>query len=242
MKNNKIAIVTGTASGIGREVAKELMRLGIFVIGVDINETVEANVSFICDVSDEGQVISLFEKIKEITDKVDYLVNSAGMLSIGQPLPIKDMSTKQWDAIMRLNLKSVLLMIKHSYPFMKNNSSSIVNISSEQVYNPDELFSPYVVSKAGVNMLTMSAAKEFLNDGIRVNAIALGTVKTNILDATISSKEKQTSMFEAKQKNIPFGIIDICNAAKVVVFLLSEDSKYITGEVVRCDGGLFLGR
>lgn len=242
LKNSKIAIVTGAASGIGREVAKELMGLGIFVIGVDINKAFETNKSFICDVSDESQVISLFEKIKDIADKVDYLVNSAGMLSIGQPLPIKNMSIKQWDAIMRINLKSVLLMIKHSYPLMKNNSSSIVNISSEQVYNPDELFSPYTVSKAGVNMLTISAAKEFLNDGIRVNAIALGTVKTNILDGIITSKEKQASMFESKQNSIPFGIIDISNAAKVVIFLLSEDSKYITGEVVRCDGGLFLGR
>lgn len=240
MESKKIAVVTGAASGIGQEVAKMLLSDGVFVIGVDINESSVANKSFICDVSDEKQVIELFNKICELTQKIDYLVNAAGMLSIGKPLPIKEMSVKQWDAIIRLNLKSAMLMIKYSYPLMKMNGSSIVNVSSEQSFNPDVLFAPYAVSKAGVNMLTMSAAKEFLDEGIRVNAVALGTVKTNILNGVFPSKEEQEILYREKQKQIPLGIIDVEAAAKVVKFFLSEDSKYITGETLRCDGGHFL--
>lgn len=243
LNEKKYAVVTGSASGIGREIAYQLHMAGFIVFGLDIGSVQTEYMSFICDVSDENQVEKVFEKINEQTTKIDYLVNAAGMLSIGQPLSIKDISIKQWDAIMRINLKSAVIMIKYVYPFMRNaNDASIVNISSEQSINPDEYFAPYAVSKAGINMLTISAAKEFLNNGIRVNAIALGTVKTNFLKGLSVSNEQAQGMFDRKDQEIPFGVMDTVSVYNVVKFLLSEESKFITGEILRCDGGRFLGK
>lgn len=238
----KYAVVTGCASGIGYEIANSLNNKGIHVIGLDIETINDKFLSYVCDVSDENQVAVIMQKIKGKTSRIDYLVNAAGMLTIGNPLLIKELSLKQWDAIMRINLRSVLIMIKNIYPFMKEaNGGSIVNISSEQSFNPDVSFSPYAVSKAGINMLTLSAAKEFLNDNIRVNAIALGTVKTNILKNMTITPEQELEMYHNKEKEIPFGVIEKQSVFELVDFLLSDKSRYITGEIVRCDGGLFLG-
>lgn len=243
LNEKKYAIVTGCGSGIGKEIANRLCKKGIYVFGFDIEKADENFRSFVCDVSDENQVKNILEKISKQTSYINYLVNAAGMLTIGQPLAIKDMSIKQWDAIMRVNLRSVVIMIKHTYPYMKDiHDSSIVNISSEQVYNPDKCFSPYAASKAGINMLTVSAAKEFLSDGIRVNAVALGTVKTNILKSLPIDSKQEDSMYESKDNTIPFGIIELQSVYNVVNFLLSKESKYITGEIIRCDGGMFLGK
>lgn len=235
------AIVTGCASGIGKEVAKQLHKKGIYVFGFDIEKTEADFVSFVCDVSDEMQVAIIFEKIREITTHINYLVNAAGMLTVGQPMAIESISIRQWDAIMRINLRSVIIMIKHASSFMKEvNNASIVNISSEQAYNPDKYFSPYAVSKAGINMLTICAAKEFLYTGIRVNAIALGTVKTNILKSLTVDMEQERIMYENKENMMPLGIIGVQSVYDIVDFLLSEKSKFITGEIIRCDSGTFL--
>lgn len=241
MKSVKYAVVTGCASGIGKCIADFLHENGIVVFGLDIEDTKAEYETFICDVSEEEHVKIVLDKIKEKTKSINYLVNAAGVLTIGKPLRIVDMPISQWEAITRINLKSMVLMIKYIYPFMKElNDASIVNLSSEQVYNPDVYFSPYSISKAGVNMLTVCAAKEFLSDKIRVNAIALGTVKTNILKCMTEDTQLEKEMYELKNKAIPFGLIDLDNVCGIVDFLLSQKSRFITGEIVRCDGGYFL--
>lgn len=238
----KYAIVTGCAAGIGYEIAKTLNNNGIYVIGLDIEKTNSQFLSFLCDVSDEEQVVLVMKEVKKITSRVNYLVNAAGMLTIGKPLMIKDLSFKQWDAILKINLKSVAIMTKSIYPFMKGiNDASIVNISSEQSLYPDTYFSPYAVSKAAINMFTICAAKEFIRDNIRVNAIALGTVKTNILNNLLCTTEQKEEMYKNKGKKIPLGLIELKSVFDVVYFLLSSKSKYITGEILRCDGGFFIG-
>ncbi|HPK61293.1 MAG TPA: SDR family oxidoreductase, partial [Spirochaetota bacterium] len=160
---------------------------------------------------------------------------------IGKPLEIINTPIKQWDAIMRINLRSALIMIKNVYPlFLNSNVASIVNISSEQSFYPQKGFAPYAVSKSGINMLTQCAAQELLDKGIRVNAIALGTVKTNILNSLTISGEEQEKMFAQKDKTIPFGLMETRDVYKVVEFLLSQKSKYITGTTILCDGGMHL--
>lgn len=239
--SNLYAIVTGCASGIGNEIAKRFNSTGIHVIGLDIEECQCDYLTYVCDVSNEDQIKQVFKSIAQRTKQIDYLVNAAGLLTIGKPLCLKEMSIKQWDAIMRINLRSVLVMIKNVYPFMlESERASIINISSEQVYNPDIGYSPYAVSKSGINMLTMCAAKEFLNEKIRVNAIALGTVKTNILKCLDISSDQENIMFEKKNNQIPFGIMNSSNVADLIEFLVSDSAKFITGEIIRCDGGGFL--
>lgn len=234
----KFAIVTGCASGIGKEVAARLRKEGIVVFGLDIKPCDEG---YICDVSDESQVIKVLENISEKTDRIDFLINSAGMLTIGKPIEIKEIPIKQWEAILRVNLLSTLIMIKNTYPMLKkSDDASVVNISSEQSYLPQLGFAPYAVSKAAINTLTASAAQEFLNDKIRVNAIALGTVKTNILSSFCNDKDEIENLFKNKDQEIPFGVMNTSNVTDMVSFLLSYNARFITGEVLRVDGGRFL--
>lgn len=239
----KYAIVTGASSGIGKAIAEKLVDKKVKVYGLDINENSNVNIkSYICDVSNEEQIFHIMTLIKKETDRIDYLVNCAGMLSIGKPLSIKEMSIKQWKAIMKINLESVLIMIKNCYPFMKNgeNVASIVNISSEQVMMPQIGFAPYMVSKTSIEALTKCAAQEFLYDRIRVNAIALGTIRTNILTCMTQNEEEIKCMFQKKENSIPYGVATPEQIAEIIMFLLSESSSYMTGEVIFADGGNYL--
>ncbi|MDE7251622.1 MAG: SDR family oxidoreductase [Acetatifactor sp.] len=230
------AIVTGCASGIGKRVAEQLHSKGVRVFGLDINKCEYSFSTYVCEVSDETQVIKCISKIAEYTDKVDYLVNCAGMLTIGKPLAIKDMSIKQWDAILRINLRSVMIMIKHVYPFLKKaDHAGIINLSSEQTMRPQPGFLPYVVSKSGINALTKYCAQEFLEDEIRVNAVALGTVNTGILSSYC--EEDACKLFSKKEESIPFGVMSADEAANLIIYLLSKENRYMTGEIVRADGG-----
>ena len=241
LKNKKYAIITGCASGIGLEIADKLHSEGIVVYGLDIMKITKPYLTFICDVSDEISVKKVIHEIQKQTDRIDYLVNVAGLLTVGKPLKLIDTPIKQWDAIMRINLKSVLIMIKNAYPlYVKSSIASIVNISSEQSLFPEIGFAPYAVSKCGINMLTMCAAQEFIDNGIRVNAIALGTVKTNILDSLNLSKIEQEKMFADRGHVIPLGLMKTVDVYNVVKFLLVTDSKYITGMTILCDGGMHL--
>lgn len=240
--NKKYAIVTGVASGIGMEVAEQLHRNNVIVYGLDINKADRAYKTFVCDVSDEQQIIKIVEMIKEETMSLNYLVNVAGMLTIGQPVMLQELPIKQWDALMRINLRSVLIMLKSTHSLLKNaDLPSVVNISSEQSIYPEIGFAPYAVSKAAINMLTMCAAQEFMKDNIRVNSLALGTVKTHILNSFCNSTNEQEEMYKAKNSSIPFGVMETNNVSDLVMFLLSDKSKYITGETIRADGGAYLG-
>jgi len=242
-ENKRYAIVTGSSSGIGKAIAKKLSKENVCVFGLDIKESQDKQVNaFICDVSDEEQVIRVLKQIGEITNTIDFLVNCAGMLTIGRPLPIKDTPLKQWDAMLRINLKSVMLMVKYCYPFLKEaaGKGSIVNISSEQTLSPQYGFAPYMVSKAGINALTKCAALEFLEEKIRVNAIVLGTVRTNFLQSYTADENMIESMFQSKNREIPFGVASPERVADIILFLLSDASSYITGQTILVDGGQFL--
>ena len=237
----KYAVVTGCASGIGREVSLQLHNSGVKVFGLDIQSCDESFPSYVCEVSNESQVSRVIEEISKELEHIDYLINCAGMLSIGKPLMIKDMSFKQWDAIIKINLRSTVVMTKLLYPLLKNSSSSaIINISSEQSYNPDEGFSPYAVSKTGINSFTACAAKEFIEDNIRVNAVAFGTVKTNILKAFCDTNTEK-ELYLSKEKSIPLGVINVNEAANIVVDLLGDKYRHMTGEIIRIDGGNHFG-
>ena len=241
IKKEIFAIVTGCASGIGNEIANRLVSKGIEVIGLDIEECTCDFPSYVCDVSDERQVQQILALISKRTQCIDYLINAAGILCIGKALLLKEMSVKQWDAILKINLGSVMVMSKNVYPYMLHSDrGAIVNISSEQVYNPDLGYSSYAVSKSAINMLTICTAKEFLKDKIRVNAIALGTVKTNILKYLDVSEEQKELMFKNKKEQIPFGLMSRSDVADIIEFLISDHARFITGEIIRCDGGKYL--
>lgn len=224
---NKYAIVTGAASGIGLDVAKRLSDMGVCVFGLDLKLCPNDNFhQFICDVSCEQDIIQTLNAIREETDHIDYLINVAGVLTVNGKRYIKDTEIADWNQMLSNNLTSVFILLRHTYPLLKAaRGAAVVSLSSDQSLKGQEGFCAYGVSKAGINMLTQIAAAEFKGDGIRVNAIAPGAVRTNFL-TSLFSDEVIKKIYETEGDSIlkPFQVTDL------ICFLIS-DQCITTGQV-----------
>ena len=244
MLEGKIALVTGASRGIGRQIAKTLAAKGATVI-VNYNGSAakaEEVVKEIQAAGGNGQAVqcnvSDFESCKEMLDAVvkehgrlDILVNNAG---ITRDNLLMKMSEEDFDAVIQTNLKGVFNCIHHiSRQMLKQRSGRIINISSVSGVLGNAGQANYCAAKAGVIGLTKSAAKELASRGITVNAVAPGFIKTEMTDVLKDDIKK------AIMENIPmkaFGETeDIANA---VVFLASDEAKYITGQTLHVDGGM----
>ncbi len=239
----KIAIITGAAQGIGKEIAFTLAREGANLAICDVNkegitetrkEIESAGVkvlSFVVDVADAKQVEGMVNKVLDNLGKVDILVNNAG---ITRDSLIMRMKEADWDAVLAVNLKGAFNCIKAvARPMVKQHSGKIVNIASIIGISGNPGQANYAASKAGIIGLTKTAARELASRGINVNAIAPGFIKTTMTDKL--TEEQKQKMFGA----IPlakFG--ETKDVANLVLFLASEASSYITGEVIKIDGGM----
>jgi 3-oxoacyl-[acyl-carrier protein] reductase len=243
--NGKISVVTGASQGIGEAIAVELSRAGAEVILVDIQEEKLEDVArrirdnkgnaytFCADVSRMEQVKEVVEKIIQDHQKVDYLINNAG---ITRDRLLMRMNEEEWDAVLAVNLKGVFNFSKTLIRNMMNNRfGRIVNISSVvgQIGNPGQC--NYSASKAGVIGFTKSLAREVASRGITVNAIAPGYIDTPMTkDLSESVKKAFIDLIPAKR----FGTVE--EIARVAKFLLSDEASYITGQVISVNGGLFM--
>lgn len=247
MLSEKVALVTGASRGIGREIAKTLAGLGAVVI-VNYNGSAAAAQEVVDEIAQEGGVAASYQcnvadhdKVKEMITWIvktykhlDIVVNNAG---ITKDTLMMAMSEKDFDSVIDINLKGTFNCIKHaSRPMIKQRSGRIVNISSVVGRAGNAGQANYAASKAGVIGLTMSAAKELGSRGITVNAVAPGFIATEMTDVL---KEEQK---EALLKNIPLQKLgttkDVANA---VAFLVSDEARYITGQTISVDGGLYMG-
>lgn len=243
--NGKISVVTGASQGIGEAIAVELSRVGAEVILVDIQEEKLEDVArrirdnkgkaytFCADVSRMEQVKEIVEKIIQDHQKVDYLINNAG---ITRDRLLMRMNEEEWDAVLAVNLKGVFNFSKTLIRNMINNRHGrIVNISSVvgQIGNPGQC--NYSASKAGVIGFTKSLAREVASRGITVNAIAPGYIDTPMTKGLSESVKKAfIDLIPAKR----FGTVE--EIARVAKFLLSDEASYITGQVISVNGGLFM--
>lgn len=241
---NKTAVITGGSRGIGLAIAKKLASNGaniaILYVG-DESEGINAKNAlleygtkveqYFCDVSD-------FEASKEVIDKVieefggiDFLINNAG---ITRDKLVLNMDEKDFDAVINVNLKGTFNMIKHTYKhFMKKRFGRIISTSSIVGLIGNAGQANYSASKAGIIGITKSVAKELAGRGVTVNAVAPGYIGTDMTNA-LSDKVKDTMKAQIPSKRI--GTPE--DVANVVAFLCSDDAAYVTGEVIRVDGGL----
>lgn len=240
----KTAIVTGGSRGIGEAVALKLASQGaniaIVYVG-DESEGANAKINvekfgvrvelYYCDVSD-------FEATKEVVDKIiedfggiDILVNNAGIVRDSLVLSMKE---NDFDSVINVNLKGTFNMIKNTYSyFMRKRSGRIVNVASVVGINGNAGQANYSSSKAGVIGLTKSVAKELAGRGVTCNAVAPGYIETDMTNA-LSDKVKEAiaASIPMKKRGKPE---DVANA---IAFLASDDASYITGEVIKVDGGI----
>jgi len=241
---NKTAVVTGASRGIGLAVAKKLASQGANIAVVYVGDTAEGENAkkeiealgvkvglYYCDVSNFEESKATVDKIIEEFGGIDILVNNAGIVRDKLVLTMKE---NEFDAVINVNLKGTFNMIKHTYNhFMKKRSGRIVNVSSIVGLHGNAGQVNYSASKAGVIGITKSAAKELAGRGVTVNAVAPGYIMT---DMTNALSEKVREQFT---KNIPMkrgGLPE--DVANVISFLCSDDASYVTGEVIRVDGGL----
>lgn len=241
---NKTAVVTGGSRGIGLAIATKLAQGGaniaILYVG-DESEGIKAKEEllqygtkveqYFCDVSDFEASQKVVEQVIEEFGGIDFLINNAG---ITRDKLILNMDEKDFDAVIGVNLKGTFNMIKHTYKhFMKKRFGRIVSTSSIVGLNGNAGQANYSASKAGIIGLTKSVAKELAGRGVTANAVApgyIGTDMTNVLSDKV--KDAMKAQIPAKRIGTPEDV------ANVVVFLCSDEASYVTGEVIRVDGGL----
>jgi 3-oxoacyl-[acyl-carrier protein] reductase len=238
---NKVCLITGGSRGIGESIVRAFHDQGATVvftyrsssekadkIVAELGERIEAIQS---DASDYNQSEALIKEVLDKYGKVDVLINNAG---ITKDTLMMRMSEDQWDQVMEVNLKSVFNLTKQVIrPMLKNRGGSIINMSSVVGVFGNAGQANYAASKAGIIGFTKSIAKEIGSRGIRCNAIAPGFIATDMTD------ELDDKTREAYENSIPLKHLgsgeDVANAC---IFLASDMSKYITGQVLSVCGGL----
>ena len=240
---DKVAIVTGSARGIGSAIALEMARNGAKLVICDlsmdsiqrvVDEITEMdNEAFgiVSDVTQPDDAQNLIDKTLERFGHADILVNNAGITRDNLLVRMKE---EEWDAVIAVNLKGTYNCIRAiTRSFMKNQSGVIVNLASVvgRIGNPGQ--ANYAASKAGVIGLTKSVAKELAPRNIRANAIAPGFIETD-MTANLPDKAK-----EELSNAIPLAKLGQAeDVAKLALFLASDDASYITGQVINVDGGM----
>ena len=237
----KVAVVTGGSGGIGLDVSKKLAKLKIKVLILDINKPNISKNKFIyfekVDLSNENEINQAINKFIKKEKRIDYIVNAAGVLWFDHDLGLEKIKTDISDKVFSINLKSMLIVLKKILPKMKTNKfGSIVNISSiDALSGDDKPQEAYGASKAAMIRLSKSIAIQYANKNIRSNSILPGPVDTPMQKRwknNPNAKKNLTKIIPLQRVGKPENIAD------TVLFLLSEQSCYITGTEIIVDGGL----
>ncbi len=248
---NKVIVITGAGSGIGRTAAQAFAREGGSVVIGDINET-EGNetvrqilesggyaTAVGCDVRNAQEVRALIARAIGDFGGVDVLYNNAGVVRYGT---VEELSVEDWDFQLDINLKGTFLTCKYAIPEMrKRGGGAIVNTASVQAFASQKTVPAYAASKGGVVSLTTTIALDHADDNIRCNCIAPGTIRTPMVDQaadTFGPDDPEAAIAEWGRLH-PLGRVGKPEeVANLVLFLASDEAAFCTGGCYRVDGGL----
>jgi NAD(P)-dependent dehydrogenase (short-subunit alcohol dehydrogenase family) len=235
----KVAIVTGAASGIGRAIAELLHARGAKVVAEDIDPAVEdltrdGIVTLVADVTADGSAEKAVALAVDTFGKLDILVNNAGRIIYKN---VVDLSREEWDWQMQTNVTGAFLHSREAQKaMMVKRSGAIVNIASYASYFAFPGISAYTASKGALAQLTRTQALEAIEFGIRVNAIGVGDVVTNLLN---HFRADGREFLAEHGKAAPIGrAADPMEIAEIVAFLASDRASFILGSIVMADGGM----
>ncbi|QKR98348.1 SDR family oxidoreductase [Sphingomonas sp. CL5.1] len=238
---DKVAIVTGGASGIGHATVQAFLAQGAKVVVADLSRDLEAVIGTLgasaagirTDVSDPGQAAAMIEFAIERFGRLDVLCNNAGI--DGAQKPLVDYDPAEFDRVLAVNLRGVFLGIKYATPHLAERGGAIINVASiaGSVVMPQ--MAAYCASKAGVMQLTKVAAVENARSNVRVNCIAPGVIRTQMV------ADLPPEFIAGLEAATPVGrIADPAEVANLAVFLASDESPFLTGMTINIDGGFTL--
>jgi len=246
---NKVAIITGGGSGIGKAICNVFAQQGATVCVVDFDEaagkSTESEIQadgglatfFKCDVSNQQQVATVIKNIITLHQQINILVNNAGVAHVGN---VENTAEADMDRLYAINIKGVYNCLQATIPYMKTTSGVILNLASvaSSVGITDRF--AYSMTKAAVVGMTLSVAKDYINQNIRCNSISPGRVHTPFVDGFIARAYpgKEVEMFEKLSKTQPIGRMgEPVEIAHLALYLCSDEAAFVTGCDYPIDGG-----
>ena len=233
----KVCVITGAASGIGRETAERFTAEGARVVGVDLHDGSPGELALACDVTDEAAVEALYLRVRDELGRVDVLFNNAG-ISPDDDASILDTSLEAWQRVQDVNLKSVFLCCKYGIPhLLDSGGGSVINVASfVAVMGAATSQISYTASKGGVLALSRELGVEFARRGVRVNALCPGPVNTPLLQELFAKDPEKAAR---RLVHLPMGrFAEAREIADAALFLASDESSYVNATTFLVDGGL----
>jgi NAD(P)-dependent dehydrogenase (short-subunit alcohol dehydrogenase family) len=246
--NGRVGLVTGAGGGIGREIARRLVRDGMAVAVLDRDgpaaQAVAAEIgglAIAADVTSQEEVGRAVDTVLARFKQIDLLVNNAGIAWMG---PALDMPLEALQAMLRVNVEGVFIMSRAVLPHMiARRKGSVVNLASWAGKTGPAFFAGYSATKFAVIGLTQALAREIAPHGIRVNAICPGIVVDTAMRIAIEAQQRRYGLPETaeREKSIPIGRVSIPDdVARIAAFLASDEASYMTGESINLSGGLLM--
>ncbi len=241
---NKVAVVTGAASGIGKAAAQRLASEGASIMCLDLQEQaldeLRAELSgtgacvetLRCDISDESAVIAAIQACLDRFGKLDVLCNVAGILRFDHT---HEISLADWNRVLSVNLTGTFLTCRESIPHLLQSKGNIVNVASIAALAGQPWAGAYAASKGGVLALTYNIAVDYAKQGLRANAVCPGGVATPMLGEFRLPEGGDLKLLD--RVTPPNGMAGPEHVAGVIAMLASEDGSHINGEYIRVDGG-----
>jgi NAD(P)-dependent dehydrogenase (short-subunit alcohol dehydrogenase family) len=247
---NKVAIVTGASSGIGRATALKLAESGASIVAVgrdkaalesalaEITHGGAAAIAVVADVTADTAPDDIIEKAVTRFGGIDVLVNAAGIIGFGATDATSD---EDWDRMMNTNTRAPFRLMRAAFPHLKTRKGAVVNVSSVNGRRVFPGLAAYNTSKGALDHLTRGAAIDWAPHGVRVNAVNPGVTVTNLHRRAGLDEEKYAAFLARSKETHPLGRPGQVNdVASLIVFLASDQAEFITGETVAVDGGRHL--